>query len=364
MLGEPNTSLGETIQGGITNPLLDDEKLYFGTDSDVYLEWTSATAVLTISNDARFPDDKKLYFGTDEDAYLEWTSATAVLTISNDAKFPDDKKLYFGTDEDTNINWDNSNTRLQLMGPVAVGDAGTTSHTLTANDDLFVSGKLEVDGFIYCDSRSFFYSTVLFADEAMVGFGNAADDDAKLKWSTAQTADCLVFGVGTPGNMFIFTKEDYMAKNHDHAAATDPTLFIQSATNPDTDNTQWLSLAHNQTDGVITTGKGDINLVPSSGFLNVSGLKIYNTTETLADDAEKTIATSTAGFGFAQIGDNQEYALFTWTTAGVVTLISNSANVVNTDTDAKFCIYDAGSGIAIKNRLGSSLTLRFVLNYS
>lgn len=32
-----------------------------------------------------------------------------------------------------------------------VGDAGSTSHSLAANDDLFVSGKLEVDGASYLD---------------------------------------------------------------------------------------------------------------------------------------------------------------------------------------------------------------------
>lgn len=84
----------------------------------------------------------------------------------------------------------------------------------------------------------------------------------------------------------------------------------------------------------------------------------------LGDDKEILIQTGTAGWGFAMIGDNQEYGQFVWTSAGVVTLVNNSANTVAADTDAKFCIYDAGSGIAIKNRLGSTLTLRYELNYS
>jgi len=83
----------------------------------------------------------------------------------------------------------------------------------------------------------------------------------------------------------------------------------------------------------------------------------------LADDAEILILPGSIGWGFAMIGDNQEYGQFTWTSAGVVTLIANSGNTVNTDTDAKFCIYDAGSGIAIKNRLGSTLKIRYELNY-
>ena len=40
------------------------------------------------------------------------------------------------------------------------------------------------------------------------------------------------------------------------------------------------------------------------------------------------------------------------------------ASFVNTDTDGNACVYDAGSGIAIKNRLGSSKTIRYNINYS
>lgn len=84
----------------------------------------------------------------------------------------------------------------------------------------------------------------------------------------------------------------------------------------------------------------------------------------VADDGEIVLATGVAGWGFVMIGDMQEYAHFTFTSAGVVTLGSDaSANTVNTDTDAKFCIYDAGSGIAIKNRLGSNLIMAIDIHY-
>ena len=86
--------------------------------------------------------------------------------------------------------------------------------------------------------------------------------------------------------------------------------------------------------------------------------------ETVADEAEITLATGVSGWGFAQAGDNEEWIQFCFTAAGVVTVISNSANAVNTDTDGDLCVYDAGSGIAIKNRLGASKTIRYSVNYS
>lgn len=97
---------------------------------------------------------------------------------------------------------------------------------------------------------------------------------------------------------------------------------------------------------------------------NRQGLNSRFTSETVADDAEIVIATGVAGWGFCQIGDNQEYSHFTFKADGTVTLFNNTANVANTDTDTNLCIYDAGAGIAIKNRLGSSLTVRFTINYS
>ena len=43
---------------------------------------------------------------------------------------------------------------------VRIGDAGTDSHSLTADDDLFVSGKQEVDGQSYFDGIVNFFSTI------------------------------------------------------------------------------------------------------------------------------------------------------------------------------------------------------------
>jgi len=63
-------------------------------------------------------------------------------------------------------------------------------------------------------------------------------------------------------------------------------------------------------------------------------------------------------------GDNEEFIQFRFTAAGVVTIISNSANAINTDTDGFLCVYDAGTGIRIKNRLGATKTIRYIVNYS
>jgi hypothetical protein len=107
-----------------------------------------------------------------------------------------------------------------------------------------------------------------------------------------------------------------------------------------------------------------VQTIQNDKTILTNGLTNLRTSETLNDDAQITLSTGVAGFGFVQIGDNQEWAQFVFTAAGVVTLIQNSSNAVNTDTDGNLCIFDNGSGIAIRNRLGSNLTVRLDINYS
>ena len=84
----------------------------------------------------------------------------------------------------------------------------------------------------------------------------------------------------------------------------------------------------------------------------------------VADEASITLDTGKTGWGTAMAGDNEEIINFRFTAAGVVTIISNSANAINTDTDGNLCVYDAGAGIAIKNRLGATKNIRYIVNYS
>jgi len=87
-------------------------------------------------------------------------------------------------------------------------------------------------------------------------------------------------------------------------------------------------------------------------------------TASVADDGSITLDTGKTGWGRAMAGDNEEYIEFRFTAAGVVTIISNSANAINTDTDGFLCVYDAGTGIRIKNRLGGTKNIRYIVNYS
>ncbi len=74
---------------------------------------------------------------------------------------------------------------------------------------------------------------------------------------------------------------------------------------------------------------------------------------------------SNGGIGLARIGDGEEYALFVFTSAGVVTLITNSANMGTTeDNDTTFNIYDAGGVIGFNNELGSTKNVLIIVWFS
>ena len=76
---------------------------------------------------------------------------------------------------------------------------------------------------------------------------------------------------------------------------SNPTIFIQSVTNPDTNNTQWISMTHDQTDAVIDSGTSSIVLDDNtrvSGNIS-SGDSIGNLVVDMYDDGSNFIIDTT-----------------------------------------------------------------------
>ena len=98
---------------------------------------------------------------------------------------------------------------------------------------------------------------------------------------------------GNSRHVLLLTTITNRQRNHDHALQTNPTLFIHSVTDPNSDNTEWLSLVHDQTDGVIATGKGDVVLDPATDEVRMNpGTKAdgfsVQTAEVQTTDAAET----------------------------------------------------------------------------
>jgi hypothetical protein len=101
-----------------------------------------------------------------------------------------------------------------------------------------------------------------------------------------------------------------------------------------------------------------------NGVLEQNGLTQQTILVDIADSAEIVIPSNTVGWGFIQAGDNLAYAKFSWNTAHIVILRYNSANVVTTNTTGNVCVYDNGDNVAIRNRLGDTLTFQGELHYA
>lgn len=160
---------------------------------------------------------------------------------------------------------------------------------------------------------------------------------------------------GANNQHLIITNNANLLKDHDHETlSTNPTVFIHSATDPDSDNTQWLSLAHNQTDAIKGIGSG-------------SKLTNHEAPTELAVDGSYDLPDASSGFGRITAGDSAHYTDFYWTEAAGVTLVNNTANVAATDTGASsgdLCIFDNGTTVRITNRTVAALKIMFDLNYS
>jgi len=92
-------------------------------------------------------------------------------------------------------------------------------------------------------------------------------------------------------------------------------------------------------------------------------LLYLNASTLLVDDASVQIANNVGGWGTVMTSNNSEFSQFRFAAAGTVTIFNQTANVVNSDQDTKLCIYTSGNYTYIKNRLGSTVTVKYELTY-
>lgn len=241
-----NTPAGNISSTNVQSAIneLDTEKLSSFTEADPTVD-SSAEIVAIIGASPTFAFTLPTFgFSAAGDQWkINQTSATGTEWISGNPT-----GLIWINDDRTGTTVNEKNEATIIIDTPSVGNFG-----LYNKGASYFDGEVEYALTVYFDSQFIIsdgsYSYGIFyryADDGLhLGIGN---DDNK-------------------GNRnFIICDNTYRASNFDHnTLASNPTVFIHSATNPDTDNTQWLSFTHDQTDGVIATGKGNINLNPVAG---------------------------------------------------------------------------------------------------
>ena len=103
---------------------LDDTKLYFGTDSNISLEYDeNGNDTLSFDGgDLLIEDEHNLYFGSNKDVGLYYNEASSdCLNINGEVLVEDDHKLYFGTGKDGYIEYDEDGNDTMVFGLPAGG---------------------------------------------------------------------------------------------------------------------------------------------------------------------------------------------------------------------------------------------------
>ncbi|MHA1348008.1 MAG: hypothetical protein ACTSO3_16520, partial [Candidatus Heimdallarchaeaceae archaeon] len=141
---------------------------------------------------------------------------------------------------------------------------GTPNQEVHDGRELYVTNTAEFDGYVYFDG-------------AVYVRGNYFE--TPLGYMESTSANSL--GLDATWNTFVLTAYDNRHKNADHGTQLNPTLYIQSAINPDTNNTQWVSLTHNQTNAVFDIGSG--SYIFSNGRVGIGTASPKNTLNVIGD---------------------------------------------------------------------------------
>lgn len=101
-------------------------------------------------------------------------------------------------------------------------------------------------------------------------------------------------------------------------------------------------------------------------IITINNIKTGCDSTVKADDESIVLTNGISGWGEVyafNAGVIDEWAEFIISSDGAVYLKSNSTDVVNTDTANKLCIFDNGSGVTIRNRLGGTRTIKYIIHH-
>jgi len=269
--------------------------------------------------------------------------------------------------------------------PIPAGAAGTTLNALqeelkienekvTVANDLFVSGNLDVTGDIITTSTTEVnigdsvmllnaYETGTPSIDAGIEIERGTSSNVSILWDESE--DEWTFGSHNvvassfEGNL----TGDVTGNVTTTSITSNSTAIWNLASNTSALNIESGLLVLDTTNSKVKTN-GDIEITGDTVVIN--GLTKNFGSISLIDEADIVLPTGKSGFGFVQFETAAafEYAQFVFTANGAVTLLQNSTNIDDADTDGKFCIFDNGTNVTISNRLAEAVTVRYEISYS
>ncbi|KKL61724.1 hypothetical protein LCGC14_2192430, partial [marine sediment metagenome] len=137
--------------------------------------------------------------------------------------------------------------------PVTIGD--TVSLSFANQDGLIVKGKLEAQLWFYMHEDAFLYDGKRMRDTSNNGMGIYTK-------TTTQGSDGGMITLGTISHSLLIVENGDRNFNFAHPVQPDPTLFVHSNKQ---NTSEWISLAHDQTNAILGWGAGALNLNGGNG---------------------------------------------------------------------------------------------------
>lgn len=230
----------------------------WATHEEKIAQWDDSESTWTLIT----PDEGTSVWVDDEDTVYVYDSSHPAGTWTAQSAFIDHGTLLGRNDDD--------HTQYALLAGRSGGQ--TLYGGIDASDNLNIYSTSNASkGYIILNDPSKIKSPSYFENGVTAYFGDVSTDVGVIKGNI--TTDEFLFCSGDEtGRQFVFTDAANRNKDHDHAIPTNPTIFGHSAIDPDTDNTQWWSLTHDQTDSVANSGKGDWRF--DCGLTTNSSLKL------------------------------------------------------------------------------------------
>lgn len=250
---EENLQIIDLVNDGTNLPIVNLKATPVSANTGVVMQlesdganWSTGATTLKLVSDDDDAIPLRIYSGTSQRAYI---NRNGLLYLQDDIQFGSSSSSTIAT---------TAGISLKLIpgaGAITIiGNAGSTSHSLNANDDLYVSGKLEVDGVTYLDGSLEMGGAISLSSFTITASSGSTDGAIQIK-NTIQTPDSTMFNTGSTSNGIIICEYDDRGFDFSHAQQTNPTLFIHSANQS---TTEWSSITHDQTNAVISTGEGMI----------------------------------------------------------------------------------------------------------